>query len=213
MAITLLVRWGMPRLTARVQSVYSLDLTPYYPLFQSFLLLMTPLLAGMVIGFLLLDQRDDRTLQAIRVTPLTLRGYLVYRMAVPVVVSILVNLVLLPASGLVQMSGVGDLVASLAAAPLAPLYALTLAALAENKVQGFALAKALGVLLIPPTLAYFVEPPAQWLFGIVPFYWPAKLVWVLHARASRAPLVLLAGLIYQALLLIPLLRAFQRRQS
>jgi fluoroquinolone transport system permease protein len=36
---------------------------------MSFVLLMTPMLAGIVVGFLLLDQRDDQTLTALQVTP------------------------------------------------------------------------------------------------------------------------------------------------
>jgi fluoroquinolone transport system permease protein len=46
---------------------------------MSFLVVVMPALVGMVIGFLLLDQRDDQTLAALQVTPLTLNGYLIYR--------------------------------------------------------------------------------------------------------------------------------------
>lgn len=93
---------------------------------------------------------------------------------------------------------------------LGPIYALLLAAFATNKVQGFALTKALGVLLVPPVLAYFVPAPWQWLFGLDPLYWPAKLLWLLHAGQASYWLYLFIGLLYQFLLLIILLRRFNR---
>ena len=93
---------------------------------------------------------------------------------------------------------------------MAPLYALTLAAFAANKVQGFALAKAMGVALTPPVLAFFVEPPLQWLLGVDPLFWPAKLLWLIEARSAGVWSVLLLGLFYQILLLAILLRRFNR---
>ena len=46
LAITLLVRWGLPLAEARLSRQFDFDLLPYYPLLLSFLLLMTPMLAG-----------------------------------------------------------------------------------------------------------------------------------------------------------------------
>jgi fluoroquinolone transport system permease protein len=59
---------------------------------------------GAIIGFLVLDQRDDHTITALQVTPLTLSGYLGYRVAVPTLLGVLVTLFIIPVSGLVQMS-------------------------------------------------------------------------------------------------------------
>ena len=81
-------RWGVPIVNAWLGERNGFDLTPYYPLLTSFLVLMVPTLMGSVVGFLLLDQRDDRTLTALQVTPLTAQGYLAYRIAVPMAVSV-----------------------------------------------------------------------------------------------------------------------------
>jgi fluoroquinolone transport system permease protein len=208
--LAVLIRWGVPPLAARLMAQFQFDLVPYYPLLMSFVLLMTPMLAGMVIGFLLLDQRDDQTLTALQVTPLTLNGYLVYRISMPIVLSLAITLIIFPMAGLVEIGFVPLLLAALSAAPLAPFYALSLAAIAANKVQGFALTKALGVLLVPPVMAYFVPTPWQWFFGLVPLYWPAKLIWLLHAGETSYWFYLLIGLLYQFLLLIVLLRRFNK---
>ena len=59
-------RWGVPALNEWLGERYAFDLTPHYPLLTSFLVLMVPTLMGSVVGFLLLDQRDDRTLPRCR---------------------------------------------------------------------------------------------------------------------------------------------------
>lgn len=205
-----LIRWGAPLLAARLMAQFHFELIPYYPLLMSFVLLMSPMLTGMVVGFLLLDQRDDQTLTALQVTPLTLNGYLAYRISVPTMLGLVTTLIIFPLAGLVEIEFGPLLLAGLSAAPLAPFYALMLATFAENKVQGFALAKALGVLLVPPVVAYFVSPPWQWIFGLVPLYWPAKSLWLLLAGETGYWFYLLVGLLYQFALLTILLRRFNR---
>ena len=94
--------------------------------------------------------------------------------------------------------------------PLAPLVALFLGAYAANKVQGFALQKALGVLLIAPFIGTLLPMPWRLLIGLVPTYWPAALLWALQDRASYAWAVLAVGVVYQSILLLGLLRRFNR---
>ncbi len=44
-------------------------------------------IVGMVVGFLLLDERDAHTPAALRVTPLSMRRYLAYRVSGPLLVA------------------------------------------------------------------------------------------------------------------------------
>ena len=138
-------RWGVPALRVWLGERYGFDLGPYYPLLTSFLVMMVPTLLGSVVGFLLLDQRDDRTLTALQVTPLTVAGYLAYRTAVPMLVSVPVMMASVAIADLVSIGAGPMLAAAVQAAPAAPLYALFVAAFATNKVQGFALMKGVGV--------------------------------------------------------------------
>lgn len=206
--IALMLRWGVPWLATQLARQYQVDITPYYGLGMSFMLEMMPLLSGMVVGFLLLDQRDDQTLTALQVTPLTINGYLIYRISIPMVLSVLTTLLVFPIAGLIQAPLVPLVLIALGAAPLAPIYALFLAAFAENKVQGFALVKAAGVVMIPPTIAYFVAMNWQLVFGLIPTYWPAKAFWAWLAGEANFWLYLLIGLVYQMGLLVLLLRRF-----
>ena len=209
-ALALLIRWGAPALADRLLDRYDFDLTAYYVLIMSFLVELLPILTGMVVGFLLLDGRDDRTLTALQVTPLTLNGYLAYRLTSPMLLSVAMTLVVVPVAGLVRV-GFGPLILmALGSAPLAPLFALLLGAFATNKVEGFALSKASGVLFFPPVVAYFVAPPWQWAFGLIPTYWPVRAFWVHRNGGHEFAADLLIGLAYQGLLLVPMLRRFNR---
>lgn len=208
--VALPVRWGLPSVVRRIGGLMEMDLLAYYPLAMSYaLLLLAPALAGMVIGFLLLDQRDDRTLTALQVTPLLLKSYLTYRLVAPMLVSFATTLIVLPVAGVVQEDLVTLVAMSLAAAPMAPLVALALATFAANKVQGFALMKISGLFLIAPLVAYFAPFRWEWVFAFVPTYWPAKVLWAISTEGVDPWSNLLVGLAYQALLLWLLLRRFE----
>ena len=209
----LLFRWGTPAVSHWLGDRYGFDLTPYYPLLTSFLVLMVPTMLGSVVGFLLLDQRDDRTLTALQVTPLTVEGYLVYRTAIPMAVSVPVMMASIAIADLVTVGVVQALAAAIQAAPVTPLYALFVGAFAANKVQGFALLKGAGVLTWPPIVAWFVSSPWQLAFGIDPLYWPLKVFWMLECGAPSVWPYFLGGLAYQSFLVAVLLSRFKHAIS
>lgn len=209
-ALGLVLRYAIPALTGKLQASYSFDLVRYYSLLMSVVVQFPPLLFGTVVGFLLLDQRDDQTLSALRVTPLPLHHYIAYRILGPILLSVVTTVAMVRLVGLVDISLGAIVMAAVGAAPLAPLMALGMAAFAQNKIQGFALQKASGIFLAPPFFAYFVPFHWQLAFGVLPTFWPYKLWWVLHAGEPYAWLYLAAGLAYQGLLLWLLLRRFHR---
>ena len=210
-ALALLLRFGAPLLTELLQERADFDLRPYYPLIMSFMGLVGPGMVGTVIGFLLLDQRDDATLPALLVTPLSLRGFLVYRLSVPMIITLAMSLVMFPLAGLIPMRVTQVVLASVTGVPVMALYALVIGTFAANKVQGFAIAKALGIVMIPAIVSYFVAPPWQTLFGVIPIYWSLKVFWLFEAGdAAAAWPCAAAGLAYQGLLIWLLSRRFAR---
>jgi fluoroquinolone transport system permease protein len=210
-AIGLLFRFAVPRVADRLHQQFGFDLVAYYPLLMSVLPLVAAGMIGTVIGFLLLDQRDDQTLTALMVTPLSLADYLRYRLTGPMLLSVVCGAVMVPLAGLSETTAVQVVLSAITAAPLAPLYALFLGTFAANKVQGFALAKAIGVVLVPCIVAYFVTGPWQSAFGIVPHYWALKVFWLFDDGAARSAWAhTIIGLGWQAVLLVLLVQRFSR---
>jgi fluoroquinolone transport system permease protein len=62
--------WFLPAITGHVAREYAFDLVPYHSaIVSAFCVLGPPLLLGAVLALQLLDERDQNTLAALRVTP------------------------------------------------------------------------------------------------------------------------------------------------
>jgi fluoroquinolone transport system permease protein len=210
--IALVGRFFLPIIIERLEETLHITVGQFYPVVMSYALLTTaPAMCGMVVGFLLLDERDDRTLLALRVTPLSTINYLIWRLSMPMLTSIVITLVVFPLAGMENPGLIRLSISALAASPLAPLMALALATVAENKVQGFALVKASGLFLVAPLVANFVHSSWQIAFGIIPVYWSARLLWAFQQGEPSPWIYLAVGLAYQLLLLGILIRRFNTK--
>jgi fluoroquinolone transport system permease protein len=207
----LVLRWGVPALTANLQDTYGFDLKPYYPVILAyFVVVMCPLIVSVLAGFLMLDEKDDQTLTGLQVTPLSLNTYIAYRVTVPFVLTVVMMFVVFPLANLSAFDPRLILITAVAAAPMAPMFALYLASIAENKVQGFALMKLSGFILFVPIFAYFVDSGWEAAFGIIPTYWPMKVYWLLQAGREPVWPYVLAAVVYQSLVTAVFIRRFDK---
>jgi fluoroquinolone transport system permease protein len=176
LGVALLLRVLIPPITLALAG-NGFQLEPFYPLIMSGYLMTAPGIVGMVVGFMLLDERDARTLSALRVTPMSMRAYLGYRLTGPLIAGTLTTLVAYPLAGLVPMPLSILLPIAAVGGLSAPTLALLLAIAAPNKVAGFAVVKVLNLINLIPLLAYFVPMPAQLIAGILPAFWPMRAFW------------------------------------
>lgn len=178
-------------------------LSAYFPMLVAyFTIYLGAVLIGVIFGFMLLDEKDDNTLKAMLVTPISLNQYVVYRISVPTVIAafgvistvLIINQALIPWWQLIAIA--------LGASLTAPIATLFFAVTAENKVQGFAMSKFVGVSGMVFFIGWFIAEPWQWLFGLFPPFWIAKAYWMaLEGRdlwfgALIIGIVLQLGLIY-----------------
>jgi fluoroquinolone transport system permease protein len=98
----------------------------------------------------------------------------------------------------------------LAAAPAAPMFALLVAAVSNNKVQAFAYLKLFGAGPMITVGAYFLPEPWQWFSAIYPPYCASKAYWVAEAGGSTWPLWVFAALITSAIWVGVLQRVYLR---
>jgi len=211
LALLLLSRFGYPVAVHWVKMQYSLDLSVYTEFVAVFLLSTIPLLTGMMTGLLMLDERDENVISYYAVTPLMRRGYMVYRLFLPSVVTILFSILFILLSGIFEIH-LEVLYIMVLTALEAPCFALFLAAFAANKVEGLALSKIGGFFIAGPVVAYFV--PGRWqLTGAwIPSYWPAKVYF--EGEGSHdlgAGGFFAAGLVVHIILLLLMVRVFLKR--
>jgi fluoroquinolone transport system permease protein len=203
-----LYRFGVPPVSDWLIATRGVGLEPFHPLLMSMFLLLVPAVVGMMTGFLLLDERDDRTLEALRVTPLPLEAYLGYRIALPTLLGLVLTLLAYPLTGMLPMPVTTLLIPALLGSLMAPLVMLFLASFAENKVAGFAMVKLMNGLLLIPLVAYLVEEPWQYVAGVIPSFWAMKVFWA-TATGEPALLALGVGLAVNVLAGWVLLRRFR----
>ncbi len=207
-AEAVIFRYAVPALADYASE--SINLIPYYPLITGYVFIsILPMLYGMISGFLLLDERDEDTLTAMRVTPVPIQLFLAHRFIIPVLLSVGIIVLTVYISDLSPIPWLELIIAALLASMAAPFTALFMVAFAENKVQGFAMTKILGTIFMGPILAYFIDLPGQLILGIVPTYWAVKVYW-LGLEGESIWIFALCGLLYQTCLLWYLLQRFQK---
>lgn len=203
------IRFAVPWLAGLLDEQTGFDLAPYYPVIAGWLMaVLGPQIAGTVFGFLLLEEKDNNTLEALMVTPLSLNTFLLYRVLVATGLGIAMAIVTLLIMGLVDIPVWQLIPIAVVAGLFAPILMLFFAAMADNKVEGFALLKITGVVGLIPIAAWFVPEPWQYLAGLFPPYWAAKALWIAEAGGSSWPVALLAGVITSGIVLWLLMRRF-----
>lgn len=202
-----MLRFLLPWLSGYLQSQGILpgtrvtqSLEQMYPMLVAYLGIFDgALLIGTILGFMLIDERDNNTLLALSVTPMPISRYLRHKCTVAVVLGffailglfLMINQAMLPWWQLMLISAAGAL--------SAPLTALFYAAFAADKVQGFALTKFTGIggLLIPAV--WFLEEGWHWLFCLFPPFWFTKAFWMAHQNHTWWWLVLVGGVVVHVL--------------
>lgn len=206
------LRWGLPPLGEWLLSSYEFLLDPYLPLILSFfIILQVPFLFGVVFGLLILDEKDDRVLMILQVTPATLQGYIRYRIISVIIFSLLYIMLILTASGFIDYCYLpGFIPIAVLGGTFAALSLFFLIAFANNKIEGLAIMKGMGILMLGPLAAYFVDSQWQLLLGVLPSYWPAKAFWMI-SEGRNGWIYILIGLIYNVVLTSFLLSRFKRK--
>lgn len=197
-------RFGIPAVRQLVLPYF--DLQEHYGFIMSFLIMMTPAMYGWVIGFTLLDDRDEDILTYISVTPLKRTGYLAFKIVGPVIFGFLWTYVVLIIAGLTPINFLKLLPVAIMASLEAPIFALVLAAFARNKIEGLAVAKLGGIVFIGPFIGYFIKSNWQILGGIFPTYWISKTY---LASGAIYWVSLLVGLVMHGIILVLLLKKFK----
>ncbi|USG66941.1 hypothetical protein NDK47_06490 [Brevibacillus ruminantium] len=218
--LLIFLRFGTPLLGEMIQNLAGLNLHHYHELILGQALLLVALMEGILTGLLMLDERDEKLLSYYAVTPLTKRGYLLYRLAVPFLLSGMGGAALLLWSGLSEASFGESLPLLLLIALEGPLYALVMAAMAANKVEGLAFSKAIGASVLIPAASLFLPDQWAWLFAPFPTFWPVQLMASsessllgvqVQGLTLSEPVVLFLAILYHGVLLWAGYRAFWRR--
>ncbi len=206
--ITIVAVFGIPQLSRLSMLWFNFPLDEYISFINLFFLPLTAMLFGMIYGFMLLDERDGGLISYLAITPLGKAGYLKNRMLVPIAYSFLFLMFFIYVTGLdAQMNFVQNIVLSLIVASEAPMILLFLAAYAGNKVEGIALSKGFGILLISMIPGYFLDSNWIWVLAVSPLWWVERALF--HTEHSWWYLA--GAAVVHALYIVLLFRKFDKR--
>ena len=177
LVIAVVIRSLLPVVSTRLGP--EVDLPHYYPLINSYLSVVTGgILVGAIGGLLLLETREDRTLDAVRVSPMPVGRMLMYEAAFVFSAAAPVIWAMATIIG----AGVPDLgmmlAISVAGAASAPVFSMAISNLARDKVEAFALMKIVGIVATATLAAWFVPEPWQWFAIVLPPYAAVKAWWL-----------------------------------
>ena len=142
-----------------------------------FLILMTGYIFGALIAFTLLDDKDDLVLMSLKITPISVKYYVIVKLIVSFIFGFIATLVITLATNfLPDASFWSVMLISIAGALQAPGVALIVNSFSSNKVEGFVVMKLSGLILILPVIAFFVMDWQEVFLVFAPGFWPARMI-------------------------------------
>jgi fluoroquinolone transport system permease protein len=141
------------------------------------LILLTGYIFGALTAFTLLDDKDDFVLISLKVTPISVKVYVLVKLIISFVFGFIATLVIILTTGFLSGSSfLNILLIAFLGALQAPGVALIVNSLADNKVQGFVTMKMSGTILAFPVLAFFIQSWQEVFLVFAPGFWSARLI-------------------------------------
>jgi fluoroquinolone transport system permease protein len=158
-----------------IEQILPFELSRYYILLDLMIAAMTPYLFCFGSSLAILEEIDDHIATYLSVTPVGKDGYLFSRLILPSIVSAVITVLLMIFYSLSNISIVMIVVLSISTAILAIITSMIVVCVAKNKVEGMAISKISGLLLVGLFIPSFITGNIQYLFGVIPSFWIAKL--------------------------------------
>lgn len=171
-----LFRFGIPFVESLLCEYLdqSAILSEYYLLFDLFLVVLTPFMFCFASAMVMLTELDENIIQYMAVTPVGKRGYIVSRLVIPAAISMVVSVLVLIAFRLTDWTIPTLLITCLLTALMSAGMCLVIITFSHNRVEGMAIGKLTGLIMIGLPVPFFMHSNIQYAFGVLPSFWIAK---------------------------------------
>lgn len=164
---------------------------------------------GFIYSVVFLDERDTEVSKMYGILPISKSGFLLNRLFAPYLLSTITTFVILMLQPLYTLNVVGTFLFASLFGLLAPILALAVGALANNKIEGMTWFKGLNLMVSLPLAAFFL-PDYKYAFSFVPTFW--AYTGMHHFIMNEAYLLFLTiGFLFTLLTLGLLVRFFVKR--
>lgn len=150
-------------------------LAEYYLLFDLMLNLLTPYMFCFAAAMVMLTEYDENIAVYMAITPVGKSGYILSRLLIPAGLAVPAGLMVTAIFSLTSWS-IGKLtVISLLSGLLSLAVALLVVSFSNNRVEGMALAKLSGLMMMGLPIPFFIVSKHQYWFSALPSFWIARL--------------------------------------
>jgi len=171
--LALAVRFGVPF----AENKFGFPLTSYNHIIIGALLLFTTVLTGTVIAFSILDDRDDKILYAVDVSPVSFDTFIGLRFFMCFILTYISCILAIWIAG-IAVPLYAMLLISISISLFSSLSAMFINCFSNNKIEGFAVMKGGGSIIIFPIVAMFFTDKKEFFFGFEPNFWTVKALGV-----------------------------------
>lgn len=149
-------------------------LEPYYYLFDWLLVLLPGTMFAFVGALVALGEIDDKIAGYMSVTPAGTKGYLLSRLGYPSFIAFCTGIFLLKIFGLTVMDHAQLVILCFSSALMGVDTALLVISVSTNKVEGMAMGKLSGFILLGMFVPCFLHSPMQYVASLLPSFWIGK---------------------------------------
>lgn len=149
-------------------------LYPYYLLFDLLLAVLTPTMFSYASAMVILGEIDDGITNYMYVTPVGKEGYIISRLIIPMIFSLLITIITLKIFSLTEISLIKVIILSIMSIVNGYIMCMIVIIMSTNKVEGLAVMKLSGLLLMGIPAPFFIKGNIQYLASILQSFWLAK---------------------------------------
>jgi fluoroquinolone transport system permease protein len=192
-----LIIWALPALVTKYDF-----LTPYLPVFLVIAVIENTQMFCFISSMVLIDEKESDVAKVYGIVPFTKTQFIVSRFLIPYLFTVFLNFILLRTQPFYSISLGNNLIISLLAALIVPLYVLSINAIVKTRIQGMVYIKAFNMLVLIPVAAFFVPEKFKHLFGLFPTHWIFQSVDNATKELSIATASVIGSIILTILLLL-----------
>jgi ABC-2 type transport system permease protein len=157
------------------QRELGLSESPLKPFAVAFVPLMGVLVGGLLIGFSIVEEKEDNVVSALGVTPLSRFEYIFGRSLIGVVLGLLLAVPPIYVLGFGSFDVPKIVVVTLGATFIGVILGLYIGAVANNQIEAIGVLKLAALpFSIGPLLVFFVSQKWQWTLYWIPTYWTVR---------------------------------------
>ncbi|WP_028596181.1 hypothetical protein [Paenibacillus assamensis] len=204
----------LPVIHQSISMYDQINLNAYYPHLFGMFVCLIPLMLGVVAGFALLEERDEQLIAYYSITPISRQGYMIVRYMLPISVTAVYIMLIFVLQQQITISWYSFLIIFSMLMLEMLMMGLAMSVFAMNKVEGLALSKVAGVIVVVPQLISFFPQHLHWLGWWAPPYWIIEMLTnpdIVAGSEFTTFFVGMVGLSLHSVVLLWLYRKYRRQ--